>query len=59
MSVSDNTAPVAAVGFIGTLTLAEVNVLVSILVGVATLGYVVTKWVMLVRRNRRPPPALD
>lgn len=45
----DPTAFVGTAGFFATLTLAEINTLVSVFVGVATLGFVVTKWVLLVR----------
>jgi len=46
---ADPTTLVGTAGFFATLTLAEINSLVSVLVGVATLGFMVTKWLLLVR----------
>lgn len=46
---ADPTTLIGTAGFFATLTLAEINSLVSILVGVATLGFMVTKWALLVR----------
>lgn len=40
-------------GLCAALTLSEVNTVISIAVGLATLGYIVTKWVLLVRRQKR------
>lgn len=63
----DPTAAIGTAGFVATLSLAEINNVVSILVGVATLGFVVTRWlsfvhtrgglrtVFLGRDNKRPP----
>lgn len=62
----DPTAAIGTAGFVATLSLAEINNLVSVLVGLATLGFVVTRWVSFVhtrggfravffRDSKRPP----
>lgn len=55
----DRTPLIATAGFIGTFTLAEINQFVGILVGLATLGYVISKWVRLLRSPRAPFPPRD
>ena len=57
--IEDKTAPIAAIGFFASLTLAEINLVVSIAAGLATLGYVVTKWVLLLRARSRRPASLE
>jgi hypothetical protein len=49
----DPTPLVGASGTLGTLVLADINNLLSLLVGLVSLGYVITKWVLLVRSRRR------
>jgi hypothetical protein len=49
----DPTPFIGAGGTLGTLFLADINSVLSVLVGLASLGYVVTKWVMLVRARHR------
>ena len=36
-------------GFIATLALPEINTIVSVLVGVATLVFIVTRWIIFVK----------
>ena len=49
----DLTPLIGGAGTIGTAILSNIHSLLSIAVGVASLGYVVTKWVLLVRSRRR------
>lgn len=62
----DPTAAIGTAGFVATLSLAEINNLVSVLVGLATLGFVVTRWLDFVHtrggfralffsNSKRPP----
>jgi hypothetical protein len=46
---SDRTPITGALGFVATLTLGEVNALVGILVGLATLGFILTRWLYHVK----------
>lgn len=39
-------------GLLATLGLNDVNAFISLLVGAATLGYIITKWVYFVRGKR-------
>lgn len=39
------------VGFIASITLADLSAVVSLLVGVATLGFVVTRWALYLKAN--------
>jgi hypothetical protein len=45
----DHTPFIASAGLLATLGLNDINAVLSILVGAATLGYVMTKWVILWR----------
>ena len=49
----DLTPLIGGAGTIGTALLSHIHSVLSIAVGVASLGYVVTKWVLLVRSRRR------
>ena len=49
----DPTHFIGAGGTLGTLFLADINSVLSLLVGLVSLGYVITKWVLLVRSRRR------
>jgi hypothetical protein len=49
----DLTPLIGGAGTIGTAILSNIHSILSIAVGVASLGYVVTKWVLLVRSRRR------
>lgn len=49
----DLTPLIGGAGTIGTAILSNIHSLLSIAVGVASLGYVLTKWVLLVRSRRR------
>lgn len=50
----DKTPLVGVVGTLGTLTLSDVHTLVGIVAGLATVAYVLTKTVLLVRASRQP-----
>lgn len=50
--VADKTTLIAGAGAIASITLADLNVLVSITVGLVTIGYVVTKWILLIKHRR-------
>lgn len=46
--------PIVAVsGFLGSLSLADLHLVSAIALAVGSLGYVVTKWVLLVRATLR------
>ena len=47
----DHTPFIASAGLLATLGLNDINAAISLLVGVATLGYVVTKWILIWRRR--------
>jgi len=47
MDGRDYTPAVGFLGFIGTLTLQQLNEVASLSVALASLGYVVTKWIFL------------
>lgn len=49
----DLTPLIGGAGTIGTAILSNIHSLLSIAVGLASLGYVLTKWVLLVRSRRR------
>lgn len=49
----DLTPLIGGAGTIGTAILSNIHSILSIAVGLASLGYVVTKWVLLVRSRRR------
>jgi hypothetical protein len=49
----DPTPLVGASGTLGTLVLADINNVLSLLVGLVSLGYVLTKWILLVRARHR------
>jgi len=49
----DPTPLIGAGGTLGTALLSNINSVLSIAVGLASLGYVVTKWILLVRSRRR------
>jgi hypothetical protein len=49
----DPTPLVGAGGTLGTLFLADINSVLSMLVGLVSLGYVLTKWILLIRNRRR------
>ena len=49
----DPTPIIGTGGTIATALLANINSVLSILVGCASLGYVITKWVLLWRRRGR------
>lgn len=49
----DLTPLIGGAGTIGTAILSNIHSILSIAVGVASLGYVVTKWVLLVRSRHR------
>ena len=40
---------IGAGGFLATVTLADLNALVAVLVGLATLGFVITRWAFFVQ----------
>tara|TARA_R110000868_G_scaffold193496_2_gene438474 strand:+ start:69 stop:230 length:162 start_codon:yes stop_codon:yes gene_type:complete len=48
----DHTPFIASAGLLATLGLNDINAILSILVGAATLGYVITKWILLWRRRQ-------
>ena len=48
----DTTPLVATAGLLATLGLSDINGIISLLVGLVTLGYIVTKWLYLVRARR-------
>jgi hypothetical protein len=48
----DHTPIIGAVGTVATALLENVNGVVSLAVGLATLGYVLTKWILLLRSRR-------
>lgn len=48
---NDTTPIIAGAGILATLGLNDINAAISLLVGVATLGYVVTKWILIWRRR--------
>jgi len=48
----DPTPIIGTGGTIATALLANINSVLSILVGLASLGYVITKWVLLWRARR-------
>ncbi len=45
------TITAGGLGFIATLTLPEINAAVSVLVGLATLGFILTRWVLFVKKS--------
>ena len=45
----DTTPIVATAGLLATLGLSDINGVISLLVGLVTLGYIVTKWIFLVK----------
>jgi hypothetical protein len=49
----DLTPVIGGAGTIGTALLSNIHSVLSILVGLASLGYVITKWVLLVRARHR------
>lgn len=49
----DPTPLVGAGGTLGTLFLADINSALSLMVGLVSLGYVLTKWILLVRNRHR------
>ena len=49
----DLTPLIGGAGTIGTVILSNIHSILSIAVGLASLGYVLTKWVLLVRSRRR------
>ena len=55
---SDNTPLIGTAGTVATALLENINGIVSLAVGLATLGYVLTKWILLMRarRNSGSPP---
>ena len=48
----DTTPIIATGGLLATLGLSDINGIISLLVGLVTLGYIVTKWLYLVRSRR-------
>lgn len=48
----DPTAVIGTSGSLATALLSNINSVLSIIVGLASLGYVVTKWVILLRTRR-------
>ena len=53
----DATPIIGAAGTLATFGLADINALVSLLVGLATLGYILTKWALLIKSRREHPDA--
>ena len=51
----DTTPAIGAAGTLATIGLTNINALVSLLVGLATLGYILTKWFFLIRSRREKP----
>jgi hypothetical protein len=49
----DLTPLIGGAGTIGTALLSNIHSVLSIAVGLASLGYVLTKWILLVRSRRR------
>jgi hypothetical protein len=49
----DLTPLIGGAGTIGTAILSKIHSVLSIAVGLASLGYVLTKWILLVRSRRR------
>jgi hypothetical protein len=49
----DLTPLIGGAGTIGTAILSNIHSVLSIAVGLASLGYVLTKWILLVRSRRR------
>jgi hypothetical protein len=49
----DLTPLIGGAGTIGTALLSNIHSVLSIAVGVASLGYVLTKWILLVRARHR------
>ena len=45
----DTTPIVATAGLLAALGLSDINGVISLLVGLVTLGYIVTKWIFLVK----------
>lgn len=52
--IRDKTLFIAAAGLVQSLTLADAHMLASTLLTLASVGYVVTKWILLVR-GKKPP----
>lgn len=51
--MNQDTTPIfATAGLLATLGLADINGVISLLVGLVTLGYIVTKWLYLLRERR-------
>lgn len=48
----DLTPAAGFAGIFASLTLTQVNEIISLCVGLATLGYVVTKWALLFKKKR-------
>jgi hypothetical protein len=46
----DFTPLIGLLGFVGSISLDRIDAVVSILVGLTTLTYVVTKWVVVIRK---------
>lgn len=52
--MNDKTPFIAAAGLFGSLTLADAHLFLSTMLALASVGYVVTKWIVLVRTHREP-----
>lgn len=50
----DKTPYVGAAGLLGSLTLADAHLFLSAMLSLASVGYVVTKWIILVK-SKKPP----
>lgn len=51
----DTTPAIGAAGTLATIGLTNINAAVSLLVGLATLGYILTKWWLLIKSRREKP----
>lgn len=49
---TDHTPMIGMTGTVATILLEHLNSVISILVGIATLGYVITRWYLLVKRRK-------